>query len=147
MTIAPIVENKKRFLDLLLLADPCEAMVDRYLAAGAMFVLYDDGGEAASECVMLPRADGAIELKNIATAPEKQGRGFAGALLEEMARRYAGRYARMYVGTAGAEPFYEAHGFRYAYTFEEFFTLYYPEPVVDGDLVCVDMIYLVRELH
>ncbi len=137
--------DKKRFLDLLLLADPCEEMVDRYLGAGEMYVLEEDG-RAVSECVMFPRADGAIELKNIATAPEAQKRGFAGLLLEEMARRYAGRFRRMYVGTAGAERFYEAHGFRYAYTFEEFFTLYYPEPVVDGDLVCVDMVYLSREL-
>ena len=146
MTVERVTADKKRYLDLLLLADPCEAMVDRYLELGEMYVLRDEDGEAACECVLLERSDGAIELKNIATAPDKQRRGYAGFLLEEAARLCGGRYRRMYVGTAGAEHFYESHGFVYEYTYEEFFSIFYPEPVIDGDLVCVDMVYLVREL-
>ena len=38
--IVRITENKKRFLNLLLLADEQESMINRYLERGEMFVLY-----------------------------------------------------------------------------------------------------------
>ena len=52
MDIRKITDNKKKYIDLLLLADESEAMIDRYLERGEMFVLDDDGVKA--ECV-LPR--------------------------------------------------------------------------------------------
>ena len=42
MTITQITENKKQYLDLLLLADEQESMIDRYLERGELFVLEDD---------------------------------------------------------------------------------------------------------
>lgn len=38
-TFQTITTGKKQYLPLLLLADPCEAMIDRYLEAGDMHVL------------------------------------------------------------------------------------------------------------
>ena len=145
MKIEPICSDKKRCLDLLLLADPCEEMVDRYLADGEMYAVFD-GDEIVCECVMHERADGQIELKNLATLPSRQRSGLASMLLREMFRLYAGRYERMYVGTCGAESFYMSLGFRYAYTDAGFFTRNYPEPVIDNGVQCIDMVYLVREL-
>lgn len=46
MTITQITENKKQYLDLLLLADEQESMIDRYLERGELFVLEDEGGES-----------------------------------------------------------------------------------------------------
>ena len=43
MTITQITENKKQYLDLLLLADEQESMIDRYLERGELFVLEDEG--------------------------------------------------------------------------------------------------------
>ncbi|MEX1308569.1 MAG: GNAT family N-acetyltransferase, partial [Eubacteriales bacterium] len=43
MNIIKITENKKQYLDLLLLADEQEDMIDRYLTRGDMFVLDDAG--------------------------------------------------------------------------------------------------------
>ena len=43
MRIVEVSENKKQYLDLLLLADEQEDMVDRYLCKGKMYVLDDDG--------------------------------------------------------------------------------------------------------
>ena len=40
MEITLITEDKKDFLNLLLLADEQEDMIDRYLARGKMFVAY-----------------------------------------------------------------------------------------------------------
>ena len=39
--IVRITENKKRFLNLLLLADEQESMIDKYLERGELFALYD----------------------------------------------------------------------------------------------------------
>lgn len=43
MTIRKVTEHKKRFLDLLLLADEQESMIDRYLERGVLYVLEDGG--------------------------------------------------------------------------------------------------------
>ncbi|MBQ3837154.1 MAG: GNAT family N-acetyltransferase, partial [Treponema sp.] len=74
MQIKEITTNKKDFLDLLLLADEQEDMVDRYLERGRMFVL-DDGGIKA-ECVVTDEGGGVLEIKNIATVPKSQGKGY-----------------------------------------------------------------------
>ena len=41
MKVEIILDNKKQFLDLLLLADEQEDMIDKYLDRGDMFALYD----------------------------------------------------------------------------------------------------------
>ena len=50
MELQIITENKKQYLDLLLLADEQESMIDRYLERGTMYALYDDGLRAV--CVL-----------------------------------------------------------------------------------------------
>lgn len=65
MYIKEVKENKKQYLDLLLLADEQENMIDRYLSNGTMYVLEDDGVKA--ECVVLDVGGGVLEIKNIAT--------------------------------------------------------------------------------
>ena len=58
--IIEITENKKAYLDLLLLADEQEDMIDRYLERGRMYVLDDDG--VKSECVITDNSvDGTSE--------------------------------------------------------------------------------------
>ena len=52
MRIEKIIENKKQFLDLLLLADESEYMIDKYLDSGDLFALYDD--DLKSICVVVP---------------------------------------------------------------------------------------------
>lgn len=42
MNIQIIKDNKKDYLDLLILADEQESMIDKYLERGTMFALYDD---------------------------------------------------------------------------------------------------------
>ena len=50
MEIKIINENKKQFIDLLLLADEQESMIDRYLERGELFALYDN--DLKSICVV-----------------------------------------------------------------------------------------------
>ena len=81
MEIRKVETDKKRYLDLLLLADEQEDMVDRYLERGTMYVLEDDGVKAA--CVVTDEGDSVLELKNIAVEPGFQGRGYGKATVME----------------------------------------------------------------
>ena len=85
MEIIEIKENKKQFLPLLLLADEQENMIDRYLDRGTMYVLDDHGIKC--ECVVTDEGKGVLELKNIATEPEYQGKGYGKALIDFVATK------------------------------------------------------------
>ena len=86
MNIREIKENKKQYLSLLLLADEQEDMIDRYIDRGTMYVLDDDGVKC--ECVVTDEGEGILEIKNIATEPQYQGKGYARYLVEA-AKKYA----------------------------------------------------------
>ena len=74
--IRQIFRHKKRFLDLLLLADEQESMIDLYLERGEMFALYDQN-ILKTICVVTDEGGKTIELKNIATDPQYQKQGYA----------------------------------------------------------------------
>ena len=59
--IKRVTENKKQFLDLLLLADEQEDMIDKYLSNGDLFALYDD--DLKSICVVVLVSSDTCELK------------------------------------------------------------------------------------
>ena len=80
MKIKEIKENKKQFLSLLLLADEQEDMIDRYIDRGTMYVLDDDGIKC--ECVITDEGHGILEIKNIATEPDCQGKGYGKTLID-----------------------------------------------------------------
>ena len=147
MEIRKVETGQKRYLDLLLLADEQEDMVDRYLGRGTMYVLEDDGVKA--ECVVTDEGNGVLELKNIAVAPDAQGKGYGKALVDFLIRTYAGQYVTMQVGTGDSPstiPFYEACGFRRHHLVKNFFTDHYDHPICEGGVQLVDMVYLQREL-
>ena len=144
MKIIEVTENKKQYLDLLLLADEQEDMVDRYLDRGWMYVLEDDGVKA--ECVVTDEG-GILEIKNIATAPEHQGKGYGKALIDFIVAEYRGRYTVLQVGTGDSPltvPFYEKCGFVRSHSIPNFFTDNYDHPIFEAGVQLVDMVYLQR---
>ena len=147
MQIKEVTANKKDFLDLLLLADEQEDMVDRYLEEGTMFIL-DDGGVKA-ECVVTDEGASLLEIKNIATDPKSQGKGYGKKLIEFVAQKYSGSYSVLQVGTGDSPltiPFYEKCGFRRHHVVKNFFTDNYDHPIVEAGVQLVDMIYLRRAI-
>ena len=147
MTIRRIKENKKKYLDLLLLADEQENMIDRYLEAGTMYVL-EEGG-TVSECVVTDAGEGVLEIKNLATAPAHQKKGYAKALIEFLVMEYRGRYSVLQVGTGDSPltvPFYEKCGFTYSHRVKNFFTDNYDHPIYECGVRLVDMVYFQRKL-
>ena len=147
MKIIEITANKKEYLDLLLLADEQEDMVDRYLEKGKMYVLDDNGVKC--ECVITDEGNGILEIKNIATMPEHQGKGYAKAMIEFLIKQYHGQYSVLQVGTGDSPltiPFYEKCGFIRSHSIRGFFTENYHHPIIECGVQLVDMIYLQRPL-
>ena len=147
MKIYEIKENKKRFSELLLLADEQEDMIDRYLEKGTMYVLEDNGVKA--ECVVTDEGSGFLEIKNIAVVPESQGKGYGKALIDFLVLTYTGRYSVLQVGTGDSPltvPFYEKCGFVRSHRIKNFFTDHYDHPIYECGVQLVDMIYLQRLL-
>jgi len=152
MKIEKIIENKKQFLDLLLLADEQEDMIDRYLESGDLFALYDNDlkdNDLKSVCVVVPIDSETCELKNIATYEKYQGKGYGKALIKYIFDFYRNDYNTMLVGT-GETPailsFYKSLGFEISYRVENFFTDNYDHPMYEEGIQLVDMIYLKKEL-
>ena len=90
MEIREVRENKKKYLHLLLLADEQEDMIDRYLERGTMYILLDDGS-VKSECVVTDEGNGILELKNMATEPAFQGKGYGRKLIQFISEQYRGQ--------------------------------------------------------
>lgn len=145
MEVIEIKENKKEHLALLLLADEQENMIDRYLDKGRMYVLDDNGIKC--ECVVTDEGGGVLEIKNIATVPKYQRKGYAKALIDFIVEKYRGQYAVLQVGT-GDGPltilFYEKCGFVLSHTVPNFFTDHYDHPIYECGIRLVDMVYLRR---
>ena len=148
MRIEKIINNKKQYLDLLLLADEQEDMIDRYLENGDMFALFDD--DLKTVCVVAAIDQETCELKNIATYEKYQGKGYGKALINFILDFYKNDYKTMLVGT-GETPtilsFYESCGFEKSHRVKNFFTDNYDHPMFDGDIQLVDMIYLKKDLQ
>ena len=147
MIITEIKNNKKQYLDLLLLADEQEDMLDRYLDNGRMYVLDDNGVKC--ECVITDEGNGILEIKNIATAPEFQGKGYAKTLIDFIVKEYREQYSVLQVGTGDSPltiPFYEKCGFVRSHILPNFFTDNYDHPIYECGVQLVDMIYLQKKL-
>lgn len=147
MEIIEVMENKKNYIELLLLADEQEDMIDRYIDKGKMYVLDDNGIKC--ECVVIDVGNGVLEIKNIATVPEYQGKGYAKAMIDFIITKYREEYSILQVGTGDSlltMPFYEKCGFIHSHIIPNFFTDNYNHPIYEGGIQLVDMVYLKRVL-
>lgn len=148
MNIRQITEDKKAYLDLLLLADPQENMIDRYLSDGEMFVLCDQE-QVMTVAVVVMLKNRKCELKNIATRPEQQGKGYARYMIHYLCEHYSSQCDTMYVGTGNCAKsigFYEKCGFVNSHIVMNFFIDNYEEPIYEDGKILTDMVYLKKYL-
>ena len=73
-------ENKRKYMNLLLLADESEIMVNKYIENGSMYILYDHG--VKGEILVLDVGNKVLEIKNLAVLPEYQKKGYGRMLLD-----------------------------------------------------------------
>ena len=148
MEIREIKEDKKIYIELLLLADEEEKMIDKYLDKGQMFVLDDEGIKA--ECVVTQEGDNIIEIKNIAVYPKYQKKGYGRKLIEFIETKYKNDFDIIRVGTGDSKltiPFYENCGFKRSYCIKDFFVNNYENPIYEDGIRLKDMVYLEKNLH
>ena len=147
MKIREVKQNKKDYLALLLLADEQESMIDRYIDRGTMYVLEDGGVKC--ECIVTDEGNGILEIKNIATVPDYQGKGYAKSLIDFIVEKYREQYAILQVGTGDSPltiPFYEKCGFVKTHSIKNFFIDNYDHPIYECGVRLTDMIYLQRAI-
>lgn len=148
MNIFAVTENKKQYLDLLFLADEDERMIDKYLERGEMLALRV-GEEVVAVAVVTDEGEGVLEIKNLATAPAYQGKGYGRRMIEHIAASYADRFHTLEVGTGDSPltvPFYERCGFARSRVIPNFFTDNYDHPIVEAGVTLRDMVILSRKL-
>ncbi len=147
MRIYEVSENKKKYMELLFLADEQEDMIERYLEKGTMYVLEDDG--IKGECVVTEEGGNILEIKNLAVVPDCHKKGYGRALIEFIAEKYREQYCILQVGTGDSPltiPFYEKCGFVRSHSVKNFFTDNYDHPIYEGGVQLKDMIYLRKQL-
>lgn len=145
--IIEIRSDKKKYMNLLLLADEQESMIDTYLERGVMLALEEDGVKAV--CVVTDEGNDICELKNIAVAPEFRRKGYGKRLITYLLNLCSKRFTQMIVGTGdvpGTIGFYRDCGFELSHRIADFFTDNYDHPIMEEGIQLKDMIYLKQNL-
>ena len=145
-----IQEDKKRLLDLLLLADEQESMIDRYLDRGDLYALYDGNSDCVcGVCVVTKEQEGLYEIKNLAVRQQDQRKGYGSWMLNEIENKYRSICHTLIVGT-GDSPltlsFYQKCGFTISHRIKDFFIEHYDHPIIEGGVRLKDMVYLTKHL-
>lgn len=143
MPVQLITQNKKAYLDLLLLADEQESMIDRYLERGEMFIWSEENTPIAV-CVVTDEGNETFEIKNLAVHPSYQRQGHGRRMVDFVIKRYRKRCRHLLVGTGDSPltvPFYEHCGFVYSHRIAGFFLQNYDHPIWEDGKQLIDMLY------
>ena len=148
MLVQIVKENKKEYMDLLLLADEQEDMIDNYLEEGDMFALYDN--DLKTIAVVKKINYESIEIKNIATYEKYQGKGYGRKMIKYIEDYYKNSFKYLYAGTGDSPltiPFYESCGFEKSHIIKNFFIDNYNHEIIENGIRLIDMIYLKKTLE
>lgn len=131
---------------LLLLADPCREQVARYLPQSRVLALAEEG-VVRGVLTLTARSWGVVEITNLAVAEEWQGRGLGRRLLEaaiDTARSVGALRLDICTGNSSLAQLgmYQRMGFRIASVEHDYFSLNYPEPIIENGIRCRDRLRL-----
>ena len=141
--IENVTARRREFLPLLLLGDEQEDMIDRYLDRCTLFALYD-GDTLCTVCAVTDEGGGVREIKNLATVPERQRKGYGAAMLRYLANYYRPHASCLLAGTGDSPltvPFYRRCGFLDSHRIPDFFTEHYDHPIIEGGVLLRDMVF------
>ncbi len=148
--IRKLGHSEKAPMELLLEADPSEAMIEKYLFVGDCYVA-ELGDEVVGTFVIMPNTAHEIELKNICVAEKYRRSGIGKDLVKYFVRlaKMEG-YTELIVKTAdvskAAIKFYEKMKFEYFFTVKGHFIKYYNEPILENGEQAEDQIVMKRSL-
>lgn len=144
--IIEVRRDKREYLPLLLIGDESEAMINKYIDNGALYVGFIDG-IAIAVCVTAPHDTDCIEVKNLAVNPAYQRKGYGSAMLEHIHSLHPGK--NFILGTGETNPtlcFYRSCGYVYSHRIRDYFTDNYPHQIIEDGVILKDLIYLKRQL-
>ena len=141
-----LTDNKKKYIDLLLLADPEEKAIDKYINDCEVFYLTENE-KVLGQCAAIEIDKHKCEIKNLAVCKTMHRKGYGKNLIALICEYYKGKYTSILVGTAdnGIE-FYEQCGFKISHKIKNFFIDNYDIPIYDDGVQCIDMIYLEKKI-
>ncbi|MEN0050447.1 MAG: GNAT family N-acetyltransferase [Bacteroidota bacterium] len=135
---------------LLLLADPSKQMIDDYLRDGYCYIA-TIGQTLVGVLILLKIESNILEIKNIAVAPDFQGKGYGKQLVrfaEKIARQQG--YQKLLIGTGnssiGQLALYQKMGFEMDHLKKNFFIENYSEPIIENGIFCNHMVMLAKSL-
>ena len=129
---------------LLLAADESREAVADYVDRGWCYGAFL-AGRMVGEYVLLHTRPFSAEVVNIAVEPAVQRQGIGGAMLRHAAETArASGFRKLEIGTGnsgfGQMALYIRCGFRMEWIDRGFFSLHYPEPILEAGLPCTDMV-------
>ena len=148
MQIKEITTNKADYMDILLIGDEDEKMINKYIEQSTIFASYENKG-LTSVCAVITIDNETIEIKNLATYPEYENRGYASALINFICNKYKTNYKYLILGTGENNKtlkFYKKRGFQETHRLKNFFIDNYEHPIFEEGTQLVDMIYLKKIL-
>ena len=148
MQIKEITTNKADYMDILLIGDEDENMINKYIKQSTIFALYVNR-TLTSVCAVITVDNETIEIKNLATYPEYQNRGYASALVDFVCNKYKTEFKYLILGTGENNKtlnFYKKCGFKETHRLKNFFIENYSHPIFEEGKQLIDMIYLKKIL-
>ncbi|PJK16023.1 GNAT family N-acetyltransferase [Chryseomicrobium excrementi] len=137
-------------MELLLLADPSEFQIKKYLSDGDCY-LAEFESEFIGVYILKELNAQSCELMNVAVAEAWQGKGIGKQLILhaiETAKGYGYQTVHIATGNSsiGQLALYQKCGFRMVGIEADYFTVHYPEPIFENGIQCRDKILLKLKL-
>ncbi|WP_226035188.1 GNAT family N-acetyltransferase [Aquibacillus saliphilus] len=150
MNIKKLYKGDKVPMELLLLADPCKEIVEKYVKRGECFVAKSEQ-QIVGVYVLLPTRPKTVELVNVAVIEKQHGRGIGKQLVMDAIKVAKTKgYKTIEIGTGnsgiGQLALYQKCGFRIIGVDMDFFVKHYPEEFFENGIKCRDMVRLSQDL-
>lgn len=138
------IEDKKKNLDLLLLADPEEEAIDKYINDCEIFEFYHKDiliGQSAIKQL----SSTIYEIKNFAIYEKFHNCGYGKILIKLLCKKYLENFKNIEILVGTSEQgvgFYKKCGFQFSHVIKDFFITNYKQPIFENGIQCKDMFYL-----
>ena len=138
------IADKKKNLDLLLLADPEEEAIDKYIDNCEVFEFYYRDILIGQGAVM-ELSSTVYEIKNFAIYEKFHNCGYGKILIKFLCEKYLESFKNIEILVGTSEQgvgFYQKCGFQFSHIIKDFFITNYKQPIFENGIQCKDMFYL-----
>lgn len=148
MRIKQVEDNKSKYLDLLLQAEPIPGRLEQELESLDVFLLKEDG-VIKSICAVRKRCNRKCEIQYIVTIEEARRQGYGKYMVHYICEHYSNQCNELYVGIGNCQKFlgfFERCGFVNSHILAGYYLKKYKEPVYDEGVRLTDKVYLKKRL-